>query len=108
MALSGEITLRGKVLPVGGIREKLLAAKRAGIKTVLMCADNQRDVNEIPVGYLKGLEVRYVRTMREVLGYSVTDKKVKNAKALTIRKPATPAIAAEASLLASAGSQGKL
>ncbi len=108
LALSGEITLRGKVLPVGGIREKLLAAKRAGIKTVLMCADNQRDVNEIPAGYLKGLEVRYVRTMREVLGYSVTDKKVKNAKVLSIRKPATPAIAAEALLLASAGSQGKL
>jgi ATP-dependent Lon protease len=108
LALSGEITLRGKVLPVGGIREKLLAAKRAGIKTVLMCVDNQRDVNEIPAGYLKGLEVRYVRTMREVLAYSVTDKKVKNAKVLTIRKPAATASPAEASQLASSGSQGKL
>jgi ATP-dependent Lon protease len=88
LALSGEITLRGKVLPVGGIREKLLAAKRAGIKTVVLCADNERDVREIPEAYLKGLEVRYVQTMREVLAYSVTDKKVKNAKVLNVRKPA--------------------
>ena len=73
-----------------------------------MCADNERDVNEIPAGYLKGLEVRYVRTMREVLAYSVTDKKVKNAKVLSIRKSDTTASPAEASLLASSGSQGKL
>ena len=91
LALSGEITLRGKVLPVGGIREKLLAAKRAGIKTVLLCADNERDVREIPEVYLKGLEVRYVKTMREVLEYAVTDKKVKNAKVLSVRKPAATA-----------------
>jgi len=91
LALSGEITLRGKVLPVGGIREKLLAAKRAGIKTVLLCADNERDVREIPENYLKGLEVRYVRSMREVLEYAVTDKNVKNAKVLSVRKPAQPA-----------------
>ncbi|MFY9517861.1 MAG: S16 family serine protease, partial [Schleiferiaceae bacterium] len=100
LALSGEITLRGKVLPVGGIREKLLAAKRAGIKTVLLCADNERDVREIPEVYLKGLEVRYVKTMREVLEYAVTDKKVKNAKVLSVRKPAAtatdPAIPAKA------------
>jgi len=91
LALSGEITLRGKVLPVGGIREKLLAAKRAGIKTVLLCADNERDVREIPETYLKGLEVRYVKTMREVLEYAVTDKKVKDAKVLSVRKPAATA-----------------
>ncbi len=97
LALSGEITLRGKVLPVGGIREKLLAAKRAGIKTVMLCADNERDVREIPESYLKGLEVRYVKTMRDVLAYSVTDKKVKNAKVLSVRKPASPSDAVAAS-----------
>jgi ATP-dependent Lon protease len=83
LALSGEITLRGTVLPVGGIREKLLAAKRSGIKTVLLCADNEKDVNDIPAAYLKGMEVRYVRTMAEVLDFAVLAEKVKAPKVLT-------------------------
>lgn len=83
LALSGEITLRGTVLPVGGIREKLLAAKRSGIKTVLLCADNEKDVNDIPAAYLKGMEVRYVRTMAEVLEFAVLAEKVKAPKGLS-------------------------
>ena len=83
LALSGEITLRGTVLPVGGIREKLLAAKRSGIKTVLLCADNEKDVNDIPAAYLKGMEVRYVRTMAEVLDFAVLAEKVKAPKVLS-------------------------
>jgi ATP-dependent Lon protease len=67
MAMTGEITLRGKVLPVGGIKEKLLAAKRAGIRRVLLPARNQRDVDDIPPDLLKGLELDYVGTVDEVL-----------------------------------------
>lgn len=66
-AMTGEITLRGKVLPVGGIKEKLLAAKRAGIRTLLLCAENERHVCEIPAMYLEGLEFVYVKTMTELL-----------------------------------------
>ncbi len=67
LAMTGEITLRGKVLPVGGIKEKLLAAKRAGIREVILCADNQKDVEDIKADYLKGLSFHYVKEMAEVL-----------------------------------------
>lgn len=67
LAMTGEITLRGKVLPVGGIKEKLLAAKRAGIKEVILCADNKKDVDDIKPEYLKGLTFNYVTKMEEVL-----------------------------------------
>nr|MBS0038289.1 endopeptidase La [Saprospiraceae bacterium] len=67
MAMSGEITLRGKVLPVGGIKEKVLAARRAGIKDIILCAENQKHVEDIKADYLKGLEFHYVKTMKEVL-----------------------------------------
>ena len=67
LAMSGEITLRGRVLPVGGIKEKLLAARRAGMKTILLSAANERHVREIEPQYLKGVEVRYVETMLEVV-----------------------------------------
>lgn len=67
MAMTGEITLRGKVLPVGGIKEKVLAAKRAGIKEIMMCSDNQRHVEQVPTEYLKGVKFIYVDTMSEVL-----------------------------------------
>lgn len=67
LAMSGEITLRGKVLPVGGIKEKILAAKRAGIKTIILCQRNQKDVEEINQDFLKGLSFRYVDRMEEVL-----------------------------------------
>ncbi len=67
LAMTGEITLRGKVLPVGGIKEKVLAAKRAGVTTIIMCADNKKDIDEINPAYLEGLEFHYVKRMNEVL-----------------------------------------
>ncbi|MDI1256635.1 MAG: endopeptidase La [Flavobacterium sp.] len=80
IAMTGEITLRGKVLPVGGIKEKILAAKRANIKEIILCADNKSDIDEINADYLVGLTFHYVKEMSEVLAISVTDQKVKNAK----------------------------
>jgi len=67
LAMSGEITLRGKVLPVGGIKEKVLAAKRSGIKEIILCEDNRQNVEKINQDYLKGVEFHYVETMKEVL-----------------------------------------
>jgi ATP-dependent Lon protease len=67
LAMTGEITLRGKVLPVGGIKEKILAAKRAGIKEVILCEDNRKDIEEIKQEYLQGLKFHYVREMTEVV-----------------------------------------
>jgi ATP-dependent Lon protease len=67
LAMTGEITLRGKVLPVGGIKEKILAAKRAGIKEIILCADNKKDVDDIKADYLKGLTFKYITQMNEVL-----------------------------------------
>jgi ATP-dependent Lon protease len=67
LAMTGEITLRGKVLPVGGIKEKILAAKRAGIKEIILCADNKKDVDDIKADYLKGLTFKYVSQMTDVL-----------------------------------------
>jgi len=80
LAMTGEITLRGKVLPVGGIKEKILAAKRARIKEIILCEDNRRDVLEIKEEYLKGLTFHYVTDMSEVIALAVTNQKVKNAK----------------------------
>ena len=80
IAMTGEITLRGKVLPVGGIKEKILAAKRANIKEIILCADNKRDVDEIKQDYLKGLKFHYVTEMSEVIDIALTKQKVKNAK----------------------------
>ncbi len=71
LAMTGEITLRGKVLPVGGIKEKLLAAKRAGIKEVILCKSNKKDVEDIEPRYLKGLSFHYVSKMKEVLDYAL-------------------------------------
>lgn len=65
--MSGEITLRGKVLPVGGIKEKILAAKRAGIKHIILSEENRKDVLEVEPRYLKGVEFHYVKTMKDVL-----------------------------------------
>lgn len=69
IAMTGEMTLRGKVLPVGGIKEKILAAKRAGIKTIILSAENEKDINDIKEIYVKGLTFKYVKTMAEVLAY---------------------------------------
>jgi ATP-dependent Lon protease len=82
IAMTGEITLRGKVLPVGGIKEKVLAAKRANIKEIIMCAENKRDIDEIKPEYLEGLTFHFVKEMSEVLNYAVINEKVKNAKEL--------------------------
>jgi len=82
IAMTGEITLRGKVLPVGGIKEKILAAKRAHIKEIIMCSENERDIKEINEDYLKGLTFHYVNDMSEVLAAALTNEKVKNAKEL--------------------------
>ncbi|KAB8152959.1 endopeptidase La [Kordia sp. TARA_039_SRF] len=84
IAMTGEITLRGKVLPVGGIKEKILAAKRAGIKEIILCAQNERDILEIKESYLKGLKFHYVTEMREVIKHAITDEPVKNAKVLSV------------------------
>lgn len=82
LAMTGEITLRGKVLPVGGIKEKILAAKRARIKEIVLCAENERDVKEIKESYLKGLKFHYVTEMSEVIDIALTNQKVKGAKKL--------------------------
>ena len=82
LAMTGEITLRGKVLPVGGIKEKILAAKRARIKEILLCEDNRRDIDEIKPEYLKGLKFHYVKDMNEVLDLALTKQKVSNPKSL--------------------------
>jgi len=83
LAMTGEITLRGKVLPVGGIKEKILAAKRAKIKEILLCEQNRRDIEEIKADYIKGLTFHYVSDMSNVLELALTKQKVKNAKTLS-------------------------
>ena len=67
LAMTGEITLRGQVLPVGGIKEKVLAAKRAGLKEIILCWQNEKDVQEIESGFIKGIGFHYVKTMNQVL-----------------------------------------
>jgi len=79
LAMTGEITLRGRVLPVGGIKEKILAAKRAGIKEIIMCHENEKDVDDIPAQYLKGVKFYYVKNMLEVLDLALMEEKVKHA-----------------------------
>lgn len=80
LAMTGEITLRGKVLPVGGIREKILAAKRAGIKEIILCKENKKDIDEIKPEYLKGLKFHYVEDVKDVITLSLLKEKVKNPK----------------------------
>ena len=79
LAMTGEITLRGKVLPVGGIKEKILAAKRAGIKEIILCEENRKNIEEIQPVYLKGLTFHYVSDIREVLDLALTNEKVSDA-----------------------------
>jgi len=83
-AMTGEITLRGKVLPVGGIKEKILAAKRAGITDILMCRENEKDINEIPDMYLKGVTFHYVENVRDVWAFALTDETVEHPMDFTI------------------------
>ncbi|MDC1434097.1 endopeptidase La [Flavobacteriaceae bacterium] len=82
LSMTGEITLRGKVLPVGGVKEKILAAKRSKIKEIILCESNRKDIEEINANYLKGLQFHFVKEMHEVLALAITDQKVKHAKTI--------------------------
>jgi ATP-dependent Lon protease len=82
LAMTGEITLRGRVLPVGGIKEKILAAKRAKIKEIILCYKNKKDIDVIKPSDLKGLTFHYIETMEEVLSLAITDQKVVHPKKL--------------------------
>ena len=86
LAMTGEITLRGKVLPVGGIKEKILAAKRAGIKEIILCDENRKNIEEIQEIYLKGLTFHYVKDIREVFELALTEDKVNNPIDFTIKR----------------------
>ena len=83
LAMTGEITLRGKVLPVGGIKEKILAAKRASIKEMIMSEDNRKDVESINEMYIRGLKFHYVDTIMSVLDLALLSQKVKNPKKIS-------------------------
>ncbi len=85
-AMTGEITLRGKVLPVGGIKEKILAAKRAGITDIVMCKENKKDIDEIPAIYLKGVEFHYVENVKDVWDFALTDELVDNPVTLKVEE----------------------
>ncbi len=89
LAMTGEITLRGRVLPVGGIKEKILAAKRAGIKEIILCEQNRKDINEIQPEYLKGLTFHYVNNISEVLDIALTEKKVNHPLVLNYQTQTT-------------------
>ena len=85
LAMTGEITLRGKVLPVGGIKEKILAAKRAGIQDIVLSETNRKDIQDIPAQYVKDLNFHYVKNMLNVLDVALTNDKVDNHKTWTLR-----------------------
>jgi len=85
-AMTGEITLRGKVLPVGGIKEKILAAKRAGITDIVMCKENKKDIDEIPEKYLTGVEFHYVENVQDVWQFALTDEIVDHPVDLSIKE----------------------
>jgi ATP-dependent Lon protease len=86
LAMTGEITLRGRVLPVGGIKEKILAAKRANIKEIILCKSNQKDILEIKEGYITDLKFHYVTDMREVINLALLDELVKEPLDLTVKE----------------------
>ena len=86
LAMTGEITLRGKVLPVGGIKEKILAAKRAGITDIVLCGDNRKDIEEIPACYLAGVSFHYVENVGDVLAFALTGEKVDNPVDLSVEE----------------------
>ena len=85
LAMTGEITLRGKVLPVGGIKEKILAAKRAGITDIMLCHENEKNIKDIPELYVKGLTFHYVENVEDVLAFALLDEKVKNPVDLSVK-----------------------
>src|ERR1700744_2013219 len=92
LAMTGEITLRGRVLPVGGLKEKILAAKRANIKEIILCKSNQKDILEIKEHYIKDLKFHYVTDMREVINLALLNKKVKEPLDLTVREELKPVL----------------
>ena len=85
LAMTGEITLRGKVLPVGGIKEKILAAKRAGIKEIILCQENRKNIEEIQEIYLQGLTFHYVNDIKEVFDIALTNEKVSSPIELNVK-----------------------
>lgn len=89
VAMTGEITLRGKVLPVGGIKEKILAAKRAGITDILICHENEKDIRQIPEKYVKGVTFHYVENVKDVLDFALLNEKVDNPIDFTIEENKT-------------------
>jgi len=89
LAMTGEITLRGKVLPVGGIKEKILAAKRAGIKEIILCEKNKKDIDEIDENYLSSLKINYVDNVDQVIDLALLKEKVNNPMVLEIKEPST-------------------
>lgn len=88
LAMTGEITLRGKVLPVGGIKEKILAARRAGIKEIIMCERNKKDLEEVNEKYIKGLTIHFVGTVQDVLDIALLDQKAKDPLNFILPEPA--------------------
>lgn len=86
LAMTGEITLRGKVLPVGGIKEKILAAKRAGVTDIILCQKNKKDINEIPEQYIKGLTIHYVDRVDDVVKIALLKEKVKYPLKLEVKE----------------------
>jgi len=90
--MTGEITLRGRVLPVGGIKEKILAARRANIKEIILCKSNQKDILEIKEDYIKELQFHYVTDMREVINLALLTEKVIEPLDLTIKEDARPVL----------------
>lgn len=92
LAMTGEITLRGKVLPVGGIKEKLLAARRAGMTDIILCAKNRKDVDEITAEYLQGLHIHYVDRVLDVLGVALLAELVPHPQKLPVRDEPVPAV----------------
>jgi ATP-dependent Lon protease len=92
LAMTGEITLRGRVLPVGGIKEKILAARRANIKEIILCKSNQKDILEIKEDYIKDLQFHYVTDMREVIDLALLNQTVDDALDLTIKEDKKPVL----------------
>ncbi|RYE18837.1 MAG: endopeptidase La [Sphingobacteriales bacterium] len=92
LAMTGEITLRGRVLPVGGIKEKILAAKRANIKEIILCKSNQKDILEIKESYIKDLQFHYVTDMRDVINLALLNEKVKEPLDLTVKEDLKPVL----------------
>lgn len=90
LAMTGEITLRGRVLPVGGIKEKILAAKRANIKEIILCKSNQKDILEIKEDYIKDMQFHYVTEMRDVIDLALLNEKVEDALDLTVKEELKP------------------